>query len=558
MSSAFTFVFAFVFMLGVLIFVHELGHFVAAKLCKVKVLKFSLGFGSPIGFGRYRLRWKRGDTEYVAAWIPLGGFVKMLGENPDEQESPEVLADTEHAFHHRPVWQRLIILFAGPAMNLVLPVLLFAVALAIGTPRDAAVVGTVESGSPAESAGLRPGDRIESVSGAPVEFWDEVSRAIAARNDGPVVVAGRRDDKPFEATLDVEVRSALDLFGQPTEQGWVGLSHYRLAAAIGIARPEAPAAATPLRSGDRILAVGEVAVTDWTGFADAYAARAAAGAAETTLRVARITQLEPTVEQAELDLVIPALANVDALGVVPATVLIRRVGADTPAAAAGLRAGDLIIAVDGKPVGSFPTFANAVRSSEGQALQITYSRAGERIESEIVPRLVEADMGMGIKEDRYQIGIEAEPALVAGVAATHIVRNPLVSFPLAAQMTWDQTKVFLQGLKQLVTGRVSHKQLAGPIGIAQIAHSAFERGWDTYLTTLILISINLGILNLLPIPILDGGQAVLVSIEGIKRSPVSQRTREAALQAGLAMVVLLMGFAFWNDISRLVSHWFSG
>jgi regulator of sigma E protease len=562
LSSAFSFVFAFVLMLSVLIFVHELGHFVAAKLCKVKVLKFSLGFGNPIGFGRYRLRWKHGDTEYVAAWVPLGGFVKMLGENADEQQSAEVLADSERAFHHRPVWQRLVILFAGPAMNLLLPIVLFAVALAIGTPREAAIVGSVEADSPAALAGLRPGDQIEAVAGQPVEFWDDVARAVRRNAGQSVALRARRGTgtaaQQIDMTLKVEERGAIDPFGQATRAGWVGFSHNRLAAVLAIAGSEVPAAATALRSGDRVLAVDSTQIEDWDGFASGYAEAAAAGSETVELRVARLTQLDPVPSQTELTLRVPLESSVEALGLVPATVLIRRVSKGTPAEAAGLRAGDLIIAVAGRPVGSFPSFANAVRSSEGRALQIAYARAGERLESEIAPKLVEADAGMGLKEERYQIGIEAEPALVAGAVAIHRVRNPIRSIPIATQKTWEITKTFVQGLKQLVTGRVSHKQLAGPIGIAQIAHQAFQLGWYTYLQTLILISINLGILNLLPIPILDGGQAVLVGIEGIKRSPISQRTREAALQVGVAMIVVLMGFAFWNDISRLVSNWLSG
>ena len=154
--DASSFLFAFVAMLGVLIFVHELGHFLVAKACGVRVLKFSLGFGSPIGIGRYRLRWERNGTEYVAAWFPLGGFVKMLGENPDEEDSSEALSNPDEAMNNKPIWQRLAIVFAGPAMNLLLPVLIFTVQLGIGIPRGAPVVGTVEPASAGAEAGLAP------------------------------------------------------------------------------------------------------------------------------------------------------------------------------------------------------------------------------------------------------------------------------------------------------------------------------------------------------------------------------------------------------------------
>ena len=143
------YLFAFVVLLSVLIFVHELGHFAVAKACGVRVLKFSLGFGPPIGFGRFRLRWVRGHTEYVVAWIPLGGFVKMLGENPDEQDAPEALASPEETLGAKPLWQKLAIVFAGPVMNLILPVLIFVGMQAVGLQRADAIVGFVEAGSPA-------------------------------------------------------------------------------------------------------------------------------------------------------------------------------------------------------------------------------------------------------------------------------------------------------------------------------------------------------------------------------------------------------------------------
>jgi len=150
--------FAFVLLLGILIFVHELGHFLVAKACGVRVLKFSLGFGPPVGFGRFRLAWTRGHTEYVIAWFPLGGFVKMLGENPDEVDGVEALGNPSETLGAKPLWQKLAVVFAGPAMNLLLPVFVFACTLAIGLPRPAPIIGMIEIGSPAEQAGLHTGE----------------------------------------------------------------------------------------------------------------------------------------------------------------------------------------------------------------------------------------------------------------------------------------------------------------------------------------------------------------------------------------------------------------
>jgi regulator of sigma E protease len=560
--SLLTGLFAFVLMLGILIFVHELGHFLVAKLFDVKVLKFSLGFGPAIGIGRHRLSWKRGETEYVAAWFPLGGFVKMLGENPDEErlaaeaaargeevEPPEPIdpADIPRAFNNKPVWQRLLILFAGPAMNLLLPVVIFAGVLAAGMPRPEPVVGMVEAGGPAARAGLEVGDRILSVAGLPVTWWDDFEDALRERPGQEVAVQVQRGDAVLDIPIAVEARAGTDMVGAQAEIGFAGVGHARHAAKVGIPQADAPAAETELRSGDEVVAVAGAEVADWEAFAARYAA---AGSEPVALTVKRTD--EGASEPRTLDVTVPGLGSLDALGVVPATVLVAAVTPDAPAARAGLRAGDLIVSVDGSPVGSFASFSERVRGSGGKPLQIAYARGGVRHDVSIQPELLEADTGLGIPEERYLIGIQAHGATLAGAAGVDRETNPLVSVPRAIGMTADLTASFLTGLKKLVSGDVSRKQLAGPIGIAEIAHSAFERGWFEYLGTLVLISINLAILNLLPIPVLDGGQALLIAIEGIKRSPLSLRTREIVQQVGVTVLVMLMGLAFWNDLSR---HW---
>jgi regulator of sigma E protease len=551
--TALSFLFAFVLMLGVLIFVHELGHFLVAKLFGVKVLRFSLGFGPPIGIGRWRLAFRRGETEYVAAWFPLGGYVKMLGEDPEEELAAEGLpvapGDAERAFNRKPVWQRLLVLFAGPGMNLLLPVAIFTAVLATGMPRPAPVIGTLEPASPAERAGLRVGDRVVAVGGEPVRWWEDVEDAIRARPGQTVSLRIEREGAALDVPLALEARPGLDPYGSSTEVGFGGLGHARLAAVVGIPDPASPVARV-LRSGDRVTAVGGSEVADWQGFASAYASARAAGAAAVGLEVERSGGAGAEPEKLALE--VPSLESVESLGVVPATVLVGQVSPDSPAARAGLEPGDLVVAVEGGPVGSFASFSERVRSSGGRPLAITYARGGARREVSIRPELLEADTGLGIPEERYLIGITAQAASVQGALGEERELNPLRSIPMAVAMTAEITKTFLGGLSRLATGDVSRKQLAGPIGIAEIAHSALQRGWQAYLSTLVLISINLAVLNLLPIPVLDGGQALLIAVEGVKRSPVSVRTREIAQQVGVTVLVMLMMFAFWNDLSR---HW---
>jgi len=274
--TALSVLFAFVLMLGPLIFIHELGHFLMAKLFDVKVLRFSLGFGPAIGIGRWRLAFRRGETEYVAAWFPLGGYVKMVGESPQDGEPSEdeerLEPGEEHrAFNRKPAWQRLLILFAGPAMNLLLPVLVFGTALALGMPRKDAVIGTVESASPAAQAGLAVGDRVLAVAGEPVRWWEDVEDAIRTRAGETLTLRIERDGATLDVPLAVEARSGLDLYGTATEVGFAGIGHDRVAAVVGVVEEGAPATATALRPGDLVRQVDGEPVADWNAFAARYA-----------------------------------------------------------------------------------------------------------------------------------------------------------------------------------------------------------------------------------------------------------------------------------------------
>ena len=291
--------------------------------------------------------------------------------------------------------------------------------------------------------------------------------------------------------------------------------------------------------------MGATPVEDWPALARAYAA----AQREVELRVERRSGGPESEASETLALRVPALASLERLGVVPATVLVSAVTPGSPAAQAGLRPGDLILALDGEPVGSFASFAESVRASEGRPLRLTYARDG-RTETVVVKPRLQDDEAAGGRVQAWMVGIRAEDATLPGALALDRERNPLRAIPRAAVMTGEITVLTVAAVKKLVLGEIDRSNIGGPIEIARQAHSALEAGWERYLNLLILISVNLAILNLLPIPVLDGGQALLFALEGVKRSPLSLRTREIAMQIGVTMVLLLMGFAFWNDLSR--------
>jgi len=568
-------------MLGILIVAHELGHFLIAKACGVRVLKFSIGFGPPIGFGRLRMRWERGGTEYVIGWIPLGGFVRMLGEPlPGDEDFVAPVPDDvrpDEFLESKPVWQKLSIVFAGPAMNLLLPIICLMGILWVGLPRPDAVVGMVEANSPAEQAGLQVGDRILSLDGDRVTWWDEVILPIRDRGTGGALELGiERDQAIRHVEIPLGIQMARDRFGSVVDHGWIGLGHRRLAAVVGVPQESSAAAGAGLRSGDLVVAVGDVEIEDWQALVRVHEERARVARGEAAGSVPwlvwrplrTITSFDERVDALardpefsagdpppafeELTLSVPPIPTLDGLGLLPATILVAQVTPDRPAALAGLQPNDLVLSVDGVAIGSFESFVSRVQTSGGRELEITYSRDGQvhtalmRAREETVAGPYEIE---GMEEKVYQIGLAAAVSSLPGSRSVQQIRNPIESLPRAVEMSWQMTREYLQGLGKLFTGEIGTDKLSGPIGIARIARKSLDRGWLDYLSMMMLISINLGILNLLPIPILDGGQAVIYGIEGIKRSPLSVRSREIATSVGFGLLVILMGRAFWNDLT---------
>ena len=547
MSALTTFaetIFAFVLMLGVLVTVHEFGHFIVAKWCGVRVLKFSVGFGPAISIGRFRLAWTRGETEYVIAWFPLGGYVKMLGENPGEEDTPAARAEHSRTLGAQTLPKKLAIVLAGPAMNLLLPVFVLMGFLWVGVPQPLAVVGSVAPASPAARAGVLPGDRVVSVGGEAINDWRALADAIAAApavpDAQPLALELARGEEQLAVRVPVAKRAAVDAFGAATTRGFIGVQHERQRAHIVLHDVTGPAARAGLQTGDLLRAADGTALEDWSALARAYVrARAKGGALR--LQVQRGANTH--------EVLLPARAPFHELGAAPAAVQVEAVNAGSPAARAGLLAGDLILEVNGAALSGFLRFQELVRASEGAALQLRLVRAGAVVAASVTPerRVIEVN---GIEDERYLVGIRVAQNMLPGAVTRERVRNPLLALPRAVAMTADITLLFFEGVRRIVSGEISRRQVGGPIEIARQSGLALAAGWGQFLNLLILLSINLAILNLLPIPVLDGGQAAMFLLEGVRGRELSTRSRERFQFAGLVMVLALMGLAFWNDFAR--------
>jgi regulator of sigma E protease len=429
----FTTLISFLFVLGVLIFVHELGHFLMARRIGVRVLTFSLGFGPKL------LKVTRGSTEYCVSAIPLGGYVKMAGENPEEART-----GAADEFLSKGKWQRFQVLVMGPVMNLALAVIVMAVVLYQGAPRPlyerhAVIVGAFADGSTAALAGLKLGDRVVTVDGEPVENWDQYLAAIVPKAKREITLGIVRNGRPSQLTV------------VPASQGEYELGDLGIQP---IVHPE----------------------------------------------VAAISQGQA-------------------------------------AEAAGLKTGDVIMEVEGKPDLPYDQLIAAIRSHEDKPLRLTVQRGTELQEITVTPRLT---------GDKAMIGAQFN------FFETYSVKpGPIEAVKLSIQKNWEWTKQIGQTLGGLFTHSTSVKQLMGPVAIARLSGSAAKAGWLSLFTLLAMISLNLGLLNLMPIPVLDGGHITILALEGLARRDFSMKVKEKMLGAGFVLLVMLMLTVIFNDLMRI-------
>jgi regulator of sigma E protease len=444
---------AFLVAISILVAVHEFGHYWVAKKLGFKVLRFSIGFGKPL-FTRVGKDADR--TEYCLAAIPLGGYVKLL----DEREGDVAAAELHRSFTRRPISQRIAVLLAGPAMNLLFASLLYAILAMVGTEVVKPVVGQVRLDSPAAVAGLQRGDQIVRVGSHNVEDTEELQIALIRQfsSDGLIALRVRRDGSERSLNLRViEERLAL------TEPG-------KLLPGLGFD------------------------LASWN-----------------------------------------------------AAVTINSAPVDSAGARAGLSAGDRLLAVDGQPVRNASEFISMVSGAANRDISVEVERHGERLRIvAAVPRVMDQGKAIG----RLGISLkEGPPVWPPGLVEIHR-SGPIDAVAGGVAKTWEMSALTVQMLWRMLSGQVSPKNISGVVSIAEFAGISAYLGVTAYLAFLAIISVSLGVLNLMPVPLLDGGQVVYQVVEAIKGSPISERTQLFGQQVGIALLVVLMSLAFYNDISR--------
>lgn len=423
----------FILVLGVLIFVHELGHFLAARRIGVRVLTFSLGFGPKL------LSFRRGDTEYCVSIIPLGGYVKMAGENPEDARtgsSDEFLSKTK--------WQRFQVLIMGPVMNLALAFVVMAFVLYQGADVPAftqqeVVVGSVEADSAAAKGGILPGDQIIQVGSVPVATWEEFGLETITKGGRPTKLTLIRDGK----TLEKEI--------------------------------------TPVATGKYEEGV---------------------------------TGVMPRLR--------PQIASVQA---------------NEPAEAAGLRGGDVILGVNGEKPIAHARVIEVIRANEGKAISFDILRDGSPLTIQATPKKFGDVVRIGAQIRELEVRI--------------IQPNLLEAFKLSAQRNYDWAKLIVRTLGGLFTRDTPVKQLMGPVAIAGLSGEAAQAGWIQLFSLMAMISLNLGLLNLMPIPVLDGGHITILALEGLSRRDFSMKVKEKMLLGGFVLLLMLMVTVIYNDLARI-------
>jgi regulator of sigma E protease len=559
----------FLLLIGPLIFFHELGHFIFAKLFGVRVLCFSLGFGPRL------VSFTRNGTEYCICWLPLGGYVRMLGQDPTEELSDD---DRGGSFTEKPLWQRALIYFAGPLANLVLPVLIFFIYFGFSdqfTKVTSTVVGSVSQGMPAYDAGIRPGDKITAVNGEPVRYFEQdLMRLISPRAGQSTTVEVDRRGETLSFTLTPVEGTRPTRFGS-MQVGQIGIGPRFLSPQVGINDQRSPAWQAGLRTQDLLLAINGEMVTRWVDV-ETQLSKVAPGS-EVRLTFVRGASLGFPLLSAqvagptqEVSILAPEKPSAASFGFDSSEMFVAYVRPGSPAEKAGILMGDHILGYlpegaksgnDGcaqvpmqKALGMWDFLSRDLMSNPGAARSLLVKRPGVACEMALEltpgPQSVDPNSGQSYSDEMGQLGMVNLSSLSQTIDLVTVDGRLWFAARESVYQTVFATKEIAAVFGRLVQGRVPMKTLGSPIMIYKIAGQAAESSWEDFLGTMALISINIGILNLLPIPLLDGGHLLFFAVEAVRRRPVSLRFREIASFVGISMIFLLVLVAFKNDLER--------
>lgn len=543
----------FFILLGLLIFVHEMGHFLVAKFFKVRVETFSLGFGKKL------LSFKRGDTTYALSMIPLGGYVKMFGDDPTAN-IPE--SEKRYSFLHKPVWPRIAIVLAGPLMNLLFAILLFTIIGGVGTEMSGPFVGDIAENTKAYEAGFRSGDKLLAVNGTEVTTWSQASKRLEASGGRAVeVVVGRAGESaPLKFDVAVGIGENENIFSSDRQVGQIqGLTQESRSTLLGVRAPDSPAAKAGIQTLDLLVSVDGQKINYWRDLQPMLFKAMSAGASELKLQVRDVQKPDAPENLRNVSVAIPKgwnektdLANW--IGIEPAELYIYQIKKDSPAFKAGMLPKDRVVRIGGEDVYSWSDVLTRVKGFDttSDGLEFTVVREGAEKSFKIKPEMTELMTMKGQEEKRFTVGIVSGFFPAGPETVLYRLTNPVAMFKHGVTETMKWTEFVVMSLVRLVQGDVSAKNIGGVITIGRVASHSFAAGLSTFLHTMAIISINLFLLNLLPIPILDGGHLVFYAIEGLRGAPLSMRKMELAQQIGLMLLMFLMVFAFFNDITNLL------
>jgi regulator of sigma E protease len=538
----------FVVLIGSLIFVHELGHFLFAKGFGVKVITFCLGFGPKI------LKLRGRETEYCIALIPLGGYVRMLESSKTDIVMHE---DRKRTFESLSLWRRIIVVLAGPMMSLLFPVLLYFGVFVSEGPLLPPTVGVVLPGHPADGK-LRPGDRIMSINGEDVGTFDEVKRIVARSSGQTLRFRVFRDLRH----VDVEVTAADTLERRELDiverMGTVGIQPSAPAACIGVPNPDSPAYRAGLRTFDLVTYVNGEAVKRFIDLERIVESNRGETIPVTYLRPVEVPHpLGGLADMAVYEAGVVALTPdpnghdvVSKTGIELADLYAAVVPEESSLYLAGLRPGDKLLKLDNEPIAAWSTFTEKLLATPNRPHRIDYSSARDgRLRSGTFQVRREDYVSQGQHETRYFTRVQHWLPLAPEDRVEHpaLVRYAAEK---AIEETIDVMRFNLVAVVRLMQGRLSFESLSGPLTIYEVAGEEGRRGPGYFIWVMAVLSINLGLLNLLPIPVLDGGHLMFFAVEALLRRPIPLRVREISHLVGMGLIVLLMALAFKNDVER--------